>query len=61
MCNGCYATLADTNRILREDDETKAGVNEKLSEIGKGFTGNIEVRHIVEYLVREVSPEKSGT
>ncbi|KKH45366.1 CoB--CoM heterodisulfide reductase subunit B [Methanosarcina sp. 1.H.A.2.2] len=58
VCNGCYATLADTNRILKEDPEAKAGVNEKLSEIGKEFSGKIEVRHIVEYLFREVSPEK---
>ena len=48
ICNGCYATLADTNRTLKEDNGAKAGVNEKLSEIGREFAGKIEVRHIVE-------------
>lgn len=57
ICNGCYASLADTNRILKAEPETKAAVNEKLSTVGREFKGTIEVRHIIEYLFKEISPE----
>ncbi|MDD4749461.1 MAG: CoB--CoM heterodisulfide reductase subunit B [Methanosarcinaceae archaeon] len=50
ICNGCYATLADTNQILKSEPETKAAVNENLLTIGREFKVTIKVRHIVEFL-----------
>lgn len=58
VCNGCYASLADTNRILKEDPQAKAAVNARLSGVNREFKGSIEVRHIIEYLYREINPEK---
>ncbi len=58
VCNGCFGSLVDANNIMKEDPELKEEVNKILKEIGHEFKGTIEVRHIIEYLSREVGPEK---
>lgn len=57
ICNGCFASLADANHILKSDTRLRERTNEHLAKIGKEFKGNIEVRHIIEYLYREVGTE----
>ncbi|WP_406655584.1 CoB--CoM heterodisulfide reductase subunit B [Methanolobus sp. ZRKC2] len=57
ICNGCFASLADANHILKNDTLLREKTNEHLAKIGKEFKGNIEVRHIIEYLYREIGTE----
>jgi heterodisulfide reductase subunit B len=58
VCNGCYGSLADANLELKKDPEMRARTNELLKEIGMEFKGTIEVRHIIEFLYKEIGPEK---
>lgn len=56
ICNGCYSTLADANHLMKDDKVLREQVNRHLEEIGREFKGNIEIRHIIEYLHRELGP-----
>jgi heterodisulfide reductase subunit B len=58
VCNGCFSTLADANHIIKEENGTKEEVNRHLKKIGKEIEGRTDVRHIIEYLYDEYSPEK---
>jgi len=55
VCNGCFGTLQEINKHLKEDEDMRAQVNEKLKELGDyEFKGTIEVRHIAEVLGYDV-------
>ena len=57
VCNGCFGTLQEVNKHLKEDEEHCEKVNEKLKLIGDyEFKGTIDVRHIAEVLGYEVGP-----
>ncbi len=58
ICNGCFGSLADANHKLKTETELKAETNAHLSRIGKEFRGNIDVRHIMEYLSKDVGIDK---
>ncbi|MCQ6961865.1 CoB--CoM heterodisulfide reductase subunit B [Methanolobus chelungpuianus] len=60
VCNGCYSTLADANRIMKDDKALREQVNRHLAGIGREFKGSIEIRHIIEYLHRELGPQGIG-
>ena len=57
-CNGCFASLWDSNHELKEDEELRKKVNENLAEIGREFKGTIEVTHYVDVLYRTAGLEK---
>ena len=57
VCNGCFGTLQEVNKHLKENEEHREKVNEKLKLIGDyEFKGTIDVRHIAEVLGYEVGP-----
>ncbi len=57
VCNGCFGTLQEINKHLKENEEHREIVNEKLKLIGDyEFKGTIEVRHVTEVLGYEVGP-----
>lgn len=58
ICNGCFSTLEDANRTIKEDDIVKEDINEHLAKVGKEIKGDIDVRHIIEYFYQEYGPEK---
>ncbi len=58
ICNGCFGSLADANRTLKESEELRQKTNEYLGEIDRQFKGTIDVRHITEFLYSDVGPEK---
>lgn len=58
VCNGCFSTLADANHIMKSEPDIREQVNGHLSKIGREFRGTIEIRHIIEYLHRELGPER---
>lgn len=57
ICNGCFSTLEDANRSIKNDD-TRREINAHLEKVGKEVKGDIEIRHIIEYLYKEYGPEK---
>ena len=58
LCSDCYESLLVTNTILKENSDIKGQVNEVLSEIGKEFKGEIEIKHMIDVLYEDVGPEK---
>ena len=57
VCNGCFGTLQEINKHLKENEEHRILVNEKLKLIGDyEFKGTIDVRHVTEVLGYEVGP-----
>ncbi len=57
-CNGCFGSLFETNHMLHEDPEMKEKINKVLSEVGREYKGEIEVRHFAEILYNDVGLEK---
>ena len=56
-CNGCFGTLQEINKHLKENEEHRELVNEKLKLLGDyEFKGTIDVRHVAEVLGYEVGP-----
>ncbi len=58
ICNGCFSSLLDANNILKNDASLRSEVNAHLGKINKEFCGTIEVRHIIEFLYRDIGPQK---
>lgn len=56
ICNGCYGSLGEANNILKKNNKLKNKVNDKLKEINLTYNGTISVRHIIEYLYKEITP-----
>jgi len=58
LCNGCFATLADANHILKNDAAAAERINAKLAEVGRSYKGSIEVYHLAEVLYKHIGLEK---
>lgn len=58
ICNGCFGSLTDANNILKENGKLKEQTNMHLQEIEREFKGTIDVRHIVEFLYKDVGINK---
>jgi heterodisulfide reductase subunit B len=58
LCNGCFCSLNETNKLLKEDKKLREEVNSHLKEIGMEFKGSIEVKHLVHVLAEDVGFEK---
>ncbi|WP_292462006.1 CoB--CoM heterodisulfide reductase subunit B [Methanolobus sp.] len=58
ICNGCFSTLADANSILKNDTILREQTNGHLAKTGREFKGNIDIRHIIEYLYTEMGPDE---
>jgi len=57
VCNGCFGTLQEVNKHLKENEEHRNLVNERLKLIGDyEFKGTINVRHVAEVLGYEIGP-----
>lgn len=60
ICNGCFDTLVEANRTLKEDKEQRGKINNLLSAVGLEFKGVIEVRDILEVLYNDIGILKLG-
>ncbi len=57
-CSECYNRLAYVNYKIKTDDKFKEELNKYLNEIGLEYNGNVEVKHPVDFLVRDYGLEK---
>ena len=57
-CSGCTSSLAETNFLLKNDDELRERVNKRLERVGKKFKGTIRVRHIATVLRDDIGYEQ---
>jgi len=58
LCTGCFESLAMANAMLKENERLREKVNKILSNAGKEFKGNIEVRHYLQVLMKDVGLER---
>lgn len=57
VCNGCFGTLQEVNKRLKEDEDAQIKVNERLKLLGDyEYKGSINVRHIAEVLGYDIGP-----
>jgi len=57
-CNGCYSTLKSAYAELTGSQVLLKKVNRALSSIGLSFTGSVGVKHLVEFLHDDITPER---
>ena len=50
LCSGCTETLKSVQHILNNDTEEKSKINALLSQIGKRYQGNINIKHFAQVL-----------
>jgi heterodisulfide reductase subunit B len=57
LCNGCFGTLNDANRLLREDRALAEKTNSYLQQVGMEFKGTVTVKHLVHVLTADIGLE----
>jgi heterodisulfide reductase subunit B len=57
-CNGCYVTLYEANKVLKEDPKALDEVNHYLAAAGKHYDANVRVRHLLEVIYEDVGIER---
>lgn len=50
VCSGCFETLFEVNRLLKEDPELRERVNGILAGVGRRYRGAVEVHHFTKVL-----------
>jgi heterodisulfide reductase subunit B len=56
-CNSCFITLYEANLQLKEHPRLMSQVNEALAVANLEYHGSVRVRHLVEVLFNDVTPE----
>ncbi len=56
-CSSCNVTLEKTNARLKKQPVLLARVNKALVEAGLKYNGSLHVRHVVDVLYNDVTPE----
>lgn len=50
ICNGCFETLFEINRVLKEDPKIRGDINNILAKVGREFKGTVSVHHFSKVL-----------
>ena len=50
VCNGCFETLFEVNKILKEDSKLREKINGMIADVGYEFKASINVCHFVKVL-----------
>jgi len=56
-CSSCYVTLSKANRHLHDHPALLKKVNEALAVAGLEYKGTLRVRHLVDVLVNDITPD----
>jgi heterodisulfide reductase subunit B len=57
-CSACFKNTYFTNRALKEDPDLADHINVALAEDDLHFSGDIEVRHLLEMIVEDIGCEQ---
>lgn len=57
MCSMCYNTLAQANRIMRENEEKRNTINMFMDE-ESDYAGEVEVKHLFDFLRDDIGWDK---
>jgi len=58
LCNGCFGTLNEANRTLKEDKAVREKIDGYLQQVGMEFKGTIAVKHLVHALAEDIGFQK---
>ena len=58
LCNGCYASLKHCRELLNNDSRLQKRINERLTSVGRQFTGESQVLHFYQLLHEQVGYER---
>lgn len=58
LCNGCHLSMSEVKHALDSDHELRETVNGILSVEGLEYTGESEIRHLIEVLKEDIGVEK---
>jgi heterodisulfide reductase subunit B len=59
LCNACTGTLAESNKLLKEDDDLRDRINKQLAaSTGRCYRGTISVRHFARVLYEEIGVDR---
>ncbi len=58
ICNTCQLNTSMTKERLDNNEELKTKVNQKLSEVGLEYKGNVEVKHFLYALIDDIGVEE---
>jgi heterodisulfide reductase subunit B len=58
LCNGCFSTLNEGNKTMKEDKGIREKVNGHLKQVGMEFKGTITVKHIIHALTEDIGFER---
>jgi heterodisulfide reductase subunit B len=56
-CSSCHVTLQKANEHLKERPAALTKINKALAVAGLNYRGSLRVRHVVDILVNDVTPE----
>lgn len=54
LCTGCFESLAIANSLLKTDKHLRTEINNVLSQVGKEFKGDKEVKHYLQVLTEDI-------
>jgi heterodisulfide reductase subunit B len=57
VCNGCYVVLNKADKYMGSDPGLAAKVNEALDAGGLTYSGTVRVRHLLDVLANDISPD----
>ena len=58
VCSGCFETLMEAKKILKENKEVNEKVNQILSNYGLEYAGKVKVKNVLEVLYDDVGLKK---
>jgi len=57
-CSGCFHSYKRVNHVLATYPEMRERVDEILRSIGLHYEGTVEARHLVDFLHKDIGPER---
>jgi heterodisulfide reductase subunit B len=58
LCNGCFGTLNEANRMLKEDKVLRDRINGYLHQVDMEFKGTTSIKHLVHVLTEDIGQER---
>ncbi|OPZ22656.1 MAG: succinate dehydrogenase/fumarate reductase iron-sulfur subunit [candidate division BRC1 bacterium ADurb.BinA364] len=57
LCSACTGALTEAAHYLKENEEVRAGINERLAEFGLQYNATVKVIHFARMLFEEIGEE----
>lgn len=58
LCSACTGVLAEANEELRHDHSLLETINSNLREVGKEYSGKVEVKHFARFLYEDIGLDR---